>query len=417
MNAIALADIRANPHLSLKPPCVLDRFDLNLLIVLDVLLEERNVTKASERLHIGQSAASGALARLREYFGDELLVKIGRRLALTPLAETLIGPVRDTLVRARAAIALKPGFEPASDERHFMVFASDYVTTVLLGAAVCDIARTAPGVTIDIRSPPKDVDESLMRGDVDLLVLPQQYVARLKHPQVALFEDTQVCTVWSGNRRVGEKLDFEQYLGLGHVAVRFGDERSITFEDWFLPRYGQQRRIEASVDNFSTLPLLVVGTDRVATLHRRLAWHFAQYLPLRVIDAPFDMPPLQEVMAWPRHLDHDPAHLWIRQTLARLRRTRLAGSAPLVRRCSCGCFGFCRSGHFGLVVERRAFHQKVVELVGGRGDPEYVVVGADQGGVARVSLHPGGHDTMRLGQAVLRRSTRARRPTTPRRRW
>ena len=294
----------------------LDRFDLNLLIVLDTLLEERNVTKASERLHIGQSAASGALGRLREYFGDELLVPVGRRLTLTPLAQSLVAPVRDTLLRARAAISLKPGFEPATAERRFLVCASDYVTTVVLAAAVGRIALQAPGMILDIRSPPKDVNEVLERGDIDLLVLPEQYVVTLPHPQVRLFEDKQVCMVWSGNKQVGDVMNFEQYMGLGHVAVRFGDERNVTtFEDWFLPRYGEQRRIESTVDNFSTVPLLLVGTDRVATLASRLARHFAEHLPLRVIDAPFVMPTLTEVMMWPRHLDRDPAHVWLRDTL------------------------------------------------------------------------------------------------------
>ncbi len=102
---------------------------------------------------------------------------------------------------------------------------------------------------------------------------------------------------------------------MGHVAVRFGDERNIVFEDWFLPRYGKQRHIEASVDNFSTLPLLLVGTLRVATLHRRLAEDFARHLPVRLIKAPFAMPPLIEVMCWPRYLDHDPAHAWFRAAL------------------------------------------------------------------------------------------------------
>ena len=296
----------------------LDRFDLNLLVVLDALLEERNVTKASQRLHIGQSAASAALARLREYFGDELLVPVGRQLRLTPLAETLVAPVRDTLLRARATIARKPGFDPATAERRFAVCASDYVTTVMLADAIQRVARLAPGVAIDVRSPPTSVLEVFDRGGIDLLVMPEQYVARLDHPQQRLFEDTQVCMVWSGNTEVapaGAGFTFEAYMAAGHAAVRFGDERSVAFEEWFLPRYGKQRRVESSVDNFATLPLLVVGTQRVATLHRRLAAHFARYLPLRVVEAPFDMPALVEMMAWPRYLDHDPAHVWLRQTL------------------------------------------------------------------------------------------------------
>ncbi len=291
----------------------LDRFDLNLLVVLDALLDERNVTRASQRLHIGQSAASGALARLRNYFGDELLVPVGRRLELTPLAQSLVEPVRDTLLRARATIARQPGFDPALAERRFSVCASDYVTTVMLAQAVQQLARSAPGLALDIRSPPKDVLTVFERGSIDLLVMPEQYAARLPHPQQPLFVDTQVCLVWQGHATVTDTLDMATYMAMGHVAVRFGDERSVAFEEWFLPRYGQQRRVESSVDNFATLPSLVIGTQRVATLHRRLAAHFVRHLPLRMVPAPFDMPPLQEVMVWPRYLAHDPAHEWLRR--------------------------------------------------------------------------------------------------------
>jgi DNA-binding transcriptional LysR family regulator len=157
------------------------------------------------------------------------------------------------------------------------------------------------------------VVEAFERGDIDLLVMPEQYASRIAHPQQRLFEDTQVCMVWANHATAGAKLSFEQYMALGHVAVRFGDERSVAFEEWFLPRYGIQRRIESSVDNFATLPSLVIGTQRIATLHRRMAEHFASALPVRVIEAPFEMPPLVEMLVWPRHLAHDPAHAWLRE--------------------------------------------------------------------------------------------------------
>lgn len=293
----------------------LDRFDLNLLVVLDALLEERNVTRASKRLHLGQSATSGALARLRAYFGDELLVPTGRTLTLTPLAQSLVEPVRDTLLKARATIARKPNFDPSTAQRRFTLSASDYVTTVMLGPAMARIAREAPSVSIDIRSPVSEVVEVFDRGAIDLLVMPMQYTAQIRHPQQCWFEDEQICMVCARNPHVGEELSFEAYMALGHVTVHLGDERSSSFEEWFLPRYGQRRRVEGSVDNFSTLPLLVMGTDRIATLHRRMAEHFARYLPVRLVKAPFEMPRVIEMMCWPRHLEHDPAHLWLRESL------------------------------------------------------------------------------------------------------
>lgn len=293
----------------------LDHFDLNLLVMLDALLEERNVTRASQRVHIGQSAASAALARLREHFGDELLAPVGRRLELTPLARTLVQPVRDTLLRARATIARRPGFDAATEQRHFVVCASDYVVTVMLAAAVRRIAAEAPGLVLDIRSPPKNLAEAFDRGTIDLLILPEQYVARLGRPFVRLFEDSHVCMVWSQHGSVGAALSFEQYMALGHVAVRFGAAHEVDFEDWFVPPAARQRRIEGSVDNFATLPSLVIGTQRVATLHARMAMHFARLLPLRVLPAPFELPPVVETMAWPPHLEHDPAHIWLRRVI------------------------------------------------------------------------------------------------------
>jgi DNA-binding transcriptional LysR family regulator len=293
----------------------LNRFDLNLLVVLDVLLEERNVTRASRRLHISQSGASAALNRLREHFDDELLVPLGRQLTLTPLALSLVGPVREALEKARAAIACAPTFEPASADRRFVVCASDYVAAVLLAPAAQRIAKVAPGISLDIRSPPKDIAGTFDRSAADLVVLPEQYGEGLPHPQARLMDDGHVCVVWAHHPSLGSDISLEQYLSLGHVVVRLGDERSLSFEEWFLPRQGQTRRIACVVDTFSALPWLVIGTERIATLHRRLANRFASMLPLRSLELPFEIPRLVEMMIWPRHLQADPAHAWLREQL------------------------------------------------------------------------------------------------------
>ena len=292
----------------------LDRFDLNLLVALDIILDECNVTKASVRLNVGQSAASAALARLRDYFGDELLVPVAGRLVRTPLAQGLVEPVRDILTRARATLVRKPGFDPGSTERRFLVYASDYAITVFLSAAAQEIAVLAPGIKLDIRSSMRDVVQIFGRGTIDLLFLPEPYVHAVSAPKARLFEDTHVCMVWEGNHEVhGDAFSLAQYMAMGHVAVHHGDEPNSAFEEWFLPRYGQQRRVESTVDSFNMLPLMLVGTNRVATLHRKQAEHFARHYPLRLLETPFDLPPLVEVMSWPAHLDQDLAHQWVRQ--------------------------------------------------------------------------------------------------------
>lgn len=293
----------------------LDRFDLNLLIALDALLEERNVTRAAERLCIGQSAASAALARLREYFGDELLIQVGRELRPTPMARSLAEPVRDTLLRARATLSLRPDFDPATAQREFTIAASDYVNHVLLCDVLRRLAVQAPGLAIRLQSLPRDLFEQFERGSIDLLVMPQAYASRLDHPQRRLFEDRQVCLVWSGNTAVGDALSAEQYLELGHVSLSFQLPGGSAFEEWLFPQHRQQRRVEVRVDSFSLVPMLLVGTPRIAVIHHRLAARAAQQLPLRILDAPIELPTLVEMLCWPRHLESDPAHRWLRETV------------------------------------------------------------------------------------------------------
>jgi DNA-binding transcriptional LysR family regulator len=293
----------------------LQRFDLNLLVFLDALLEEQNVTRAGERLNIGQSAASGALARLRDYFGDELLVQVGRRMMLTPFAQGLLQPARNTLLSAHAALAMKPGFDPATADRRFAIIASDYVLGTLLRDAVPRIAALAPGIKLDIRGPGTNVTERFERGDIDLLIIPKPYISAGPHAHEVLFEDRHVCVVWKGNAEIGDTLSFEQYMAAAHVSTHFGGMRHVMFEEWFLPRYGHQRRIDVTVDSFEAAATLVIGTQRIATVHGRQAQRQAQHLPLRVVAPPFDIPTLVEVMQWHAYLDNDPAHSWLRAQL------------------------------------------------------------------------------------------------------
>ena len=129
------------------------RLDLNLLFALKALLTEKNVTRAGETVHVTQSAMSGILARLRNYFDDPLIVQVGRRMELTPLAESLVEPVSDVLMRIDATIATRPQFKPGASQRHFSMIASDYVTRVLLLDVLRAVHFDAPGVSVDLRQP------------------------------------------------------------------------------------------------------------------------------------------------------------------------------------------------------------------------------------------------------------------------
>src|SRR4051812_11090624 len=150
-------------------------FDLNLLVALDALLTERNVTRAGNRLNLSQSATSGALARLRQHFHDELLVPVGRQMVLTPVAEGLVGPVRDILLQVRGTLGAAPRFDPATAARHFSLAVSDYVTDILMADVLRTAREQAPRATFELRPLGRRASEDLERGELDFLIAPEGY--------------------------------------------------------------------------------------------------------------------------------------------------------------------------------------------------------------------------------------------------
>ncbi|WP_315778574.1 MULTISPECIES: LysR family transcriptional regulator [unclassified Bradyrhizobium] len=290
----------------------LDRFDLNLLVALDVLLDERNVTRAADRLRLGQSATSAALARLREFFADELLTPVGRQFELTPLAQALVEPVKDTLIRARAAISTKPDFDPAKVNRTFRICASDYVTYVLVSRVAIELARRAAGFQLEISHLPKHVEQVFQLGDIDLMILPELYASRIPHPQMHLLSDDHVCLMDQARKLRRGRLTEDDYFAAGHVSVRLGEPGTHSFEELFFPRAGRQRNVASTVDSFCVLPKMLCGTDRIATVHRLLAQDLARHYAVKYVDFPFEIPKLKESMIWPSFRDQDPSHRFLR---------------------------------------------------------------------------------------------------------
>ena len=288
--------------------------DLNLLMVLDALCIEKNVTRVGERIHLSQSATSGALSRLREYFKDDLLVPVGRRMVLTPLAEDLAKPVRELLQQAEVVIRRKPVFSPESSQRRFRIVMSDYVAIVLMTRALPQIQRQAPGITLQIL--PLRTG-ALEQGDPDLVIQPAQILAK-DYPSEMLFDDEFVCIAWAKNKLVKKTLSLRDYLGLSHVVVRFGEQQEVpSLEEEFLGSLGQKRRIEVVTTGFTLLPQLILGTTRIATIQRRLAEFYSRQMPLKIVRLPKPLPRLEEAMQWHAFRNADPGLLWLRRTLKR----------------------------------------------------------------------------------------------------
>lgn len=288
----------------------LNRLDLNLLFALDALLAERSITHAAERLNLSPSATSGALARLRTYFDDELLTQIGRRMVPTPLGESLAGSVRDCLLLVQATVDIRPAFDPANSTRNFTLMMSDYVSTVLMPRALQQLEREAPGITIELIGNENEPWEALGRGEIDFLVLPKNFI-RDGHPAEVLFEDEYVCVLWSGNTVVGDEISMQQCLELGHVVARIGKLRPPTIDAWFFERFGHARRVQVIATSFNSVPHLLIGTNRISIMHRRLARVYADALPLKILPSPVAMPRLVEMIQWHKYRDRDPGRLWL----------------------------------------------------------------------------------------------------------
>jgi LysR family transcriptional regulator, nod-box dependent transcriptional activator len=292
----------------------LNRLDLNLLVALDALLTERSITRASERLHLSPSATSGALARLRTFFADELLTQIGRRMVPTPLGESLQGAVRDCLLHVQQTVEIRPQFDPATSKRNFRIMMSDFVSTVLMPRALKRLQSEAPGVTFQFLTNDDEPWESLSRGEIDFLVLPQKFI-HPDHPSQVLFEEEYVCVCWAGNTAVGDSITLDQCLALGHVVTRMGTLRPPTVDAWFFEQFGHSRRVEIVATTFASVPHMLVGTNRLSIMHRRLAELYSEPLSLKILPVPVEMPRLVEMIQWHKYRDRDPGRVWMTDVL------------------------------------------------------------------------------------------------------
>ncbi|WP_439562959.1 LysR family transcriptional regulator [Roseinatronobacter sp.] len=296
-------------------------FDLNMLVALDHLLTERSVSRAAEKLLRNQSTISGVLARLREHFNDDLLVQVGREMVPTARGLELAAAARDLLLQIDARIMTAPDFDPASSERTIRIFASDYLMIAGLANAMRMINRAAPGVRFEVLQPSQlqgrqnAPDLLLENGEIDLLAMPQAYVSHL-HPHAPLFAETFCCLICRDNPLIDTHVTLDEFLKMRHVTVSFGPNSAPSYEEWFTREFGaKSRKIDIVAGSFSTMPFLIAGTTRIALAHRRLAEAYTRIMPLRIIEAPVQIPPLTEVIQWHHYGATDRALIWVRDQI------------------------------------------------------------------------------------------------------
>ena len=290
----------------------LDRFDLNLLVAFHMLLEERSVTAAAGRLNVTQSAMSASLKRLRDAFQDEILVLHGRTMVPTPRALALAPEIGRAIVMLRSLISSSAGFDPRTSERSFRIAASDYITSVLIAPLCRELRDEAPEVRFDISLPTDATSHRLAKGDFDLALTPEEFVDP-EHPTDLLFEECHVVVGWEANPLLAGALTFERFMAAGHVAVQIVGRN--TFIENILSQKGIARRIEVIAPSFIQVPWLLAGTMRLALMHERLAHLMAPGLGLKVVEPPFAVPRMREVMQYHSTRERDEGLVWLRGRL------------------------------------------------------------------------------------------------------
>lgn len=289
--------------------------DLNLLVAFDSLLDTRNVSRSAERLNLSQSALSAALARLRDYFNDPILVPHGRRMHPTAFAESLLPQVRDALRQIDAVVATSTSFDPPTSRRKFGIINSDYVTIAVMVPLIRRLAEIAPTVAIEMMLPGEHSAQRLEEGSIDIVIVPDGY-ASPNHPSDLLFEERHVVVGWSGNPVLHGPVSAEDFCSAGHVAVSVGAFHTPSFADRHLEMLGVERRIEVRAPAFATVPALLEGTSRLAVMHERLALMLARRLPIGIQPLPFTIPLLRQMMQYHRARTMDEGLVWLRQQIA-----------------------------------------------------------------------------------------------------
>ncbi|WP_016832698.1 LysR family transcriptional regulator [Herbaspirillum lusitanum] len=290
-----------------------NKLDLNQLVVLDALLSTLSVSKSAERLFLSQPATSCALARLREYFEDDLLVSVGKTNALTPLGSSLIKPVRDVLLQVQTITRARPSFDPSTSTRKFTIESSDYVINIFLSEVIRRASVLAPMMEFDLRSISPQTPNNLENGDAEILIIPH-YATVQGHPKEELFEDKFSCLVCAnGVFKDKEELTTDEYFDANHISVEWGGGRRITFDTRVISASNKHRKQTIVAPSFSLVPELLVGTNMIATLPHRLATKIAKQFSLKLLPCPADIPHFTENVQWHKFRDNDPSVLWLRQ--------------------------------------------------------------------------------------------------------
>jgi DNA-binding transcriptional LysR family regulator len=291
----------------------LRRLDLNLLVTLDVLLTEHNVTRAAQRLNFSQPSVSVHLAKLRDILGDPLLLPGPRGMQPTARAEELREPLRQALEALERAVAPAGPFDPAAATNTWRVAAADYAESAVLLPAMASLRLAAPGTRLAVlEMKPSRIARQAESGEVDLAFQTSADAPEGLRRR-ALFTEHYVLAGRAGHPRLKRRPTAAQFCQLEHVIVSTDGGGFHGPTDQVLAQAGLSRKVVLSVPHFLFMMQVLASTDLVAMLPARLVRGSSA---LRVVEAPLDIPGYELAMVWHERCHRDPAHRWLREHIA-----------------------------------------------------------------------------------------------------
>ena len=291
----------------------LRRLDLNLLVTLDALLSEQNVTRAARLLNLAQPTVSLQLGRLREILDDPLLLPGPRGMSPTERARELRGPLREALVALEGALSPSATFEPALSNQTWKVAASDYAATALVWPSLALLRRLAPNTRLALLNKhPANLANDLENGQLDLALHTRDDAPpKLRHK--SLVHERYVVAGRRGHPALATRLSLKAFCGLEHAVMSPTGAGFVGSTDQALAAKGLERRVVLSVSNFNSLVSALTHSDLVAVVPERLV---RDEPALHIQTPPLAIPGFEMLMLWPERLHRDPAHMWLRDLIA-----------------------------------------------------------------------------------------------------
>jgi len=298
-------------RMSLMRDVHLRNLDLNLIHPLHALLEECHVTRAANRSFLSQSAMSRALERLRDMFGDPLLVRKGRGYERTTRGERILRDLESLMPRLEEMVRGEQ-FDPVRSREVFRVAMSDHASMIVLPSLLAGMRKIATQIKLEVSASGAETYEDVAAGRINTFLCPEEAPPSLESEM--LFTQDFVCIVGAALRLRTRRLTLRQYLEFQHILVELREGQQVLVER-ALSQLGAKRRVALTLPFFVPAIFAVAQTDLVLTVPRGLAKMTAAIAGVRVVEAPHEIKSFPYFMAWHPRLTNEPAHKWFREQL------------------------------------------------------------------------------------------------------